>query len=74
MENIPAFYFQNSELQSLANRLRDQFLQEKPFPHVVIDNFVPEPILARSAVPLFPGLDCGFGRFRGRVERARTVV
>ena len=34
-------------LEALARQLRDTYAQAKPFPHVVIDNFLPEEFLDR---------------------------
>ena len=35
-------------LEALARQLRDTYAQAKPFPHVVIDNFLPEEFLAEA--------------------------
>jgi Rps23 Pro-64 3,4-dihydroxylase Tpa1-like proline 4-hydroxylase len=45
VQSIPAFYFDPARLDSVAERHTDQFQRQKPFPHVVIDNFLPEEIL-----------------------------
>jgi len=44
-KNIPAFYFEDSQLIALGEKYSDSFASAQPFPHVVIDNFVPEDIL-----------------------------
>jgi hypothetical protein len=42
---IPAFYFDPMRLKDLSVRKREDFLNSKPFPHVVIDDFVNPDIL-----------------------------
>ena len=49
MQMIPGFYFGPGRLKDLSARTRDEFLNAKPFPHVVIDEFVDPEILARVA-------------------------
>jgi len=40
--SIPAFYFDEHHLHTLAKRYSKAYRSAKPFPHVVIDNFLPE--------------------------------
>lgn len=56
MEQIPAFYFEREVLDSLARERASEFKEAQPFPHVVISNFLPEPIIQRL-VGEFPGPD-----------------
>ncbi|MFK8049340.1 MAG: 2OG-Fe(II) oxygenase [Halioglobus sp.] len=51
---ITPFYFDSQELQQLAEKHRPEFLSADPFPHVVIDNFLPDDILDQI-VEEFPG-------------------
>lgn len=45
MNTIPSFYFDLEYLEALASQYRESFKKGVPFPHVVIDNFLPENIL-----------------------------
>ena len=54
MQMIPGFYFDPGRLKELSARTRDEFLNARPFPHVVIDEFVDPKTLAR-VVDEFPG-------------------
>ena len=54
MQMIPGFYFDPGRLKELSARTRDEFLNARPFPHVVIDEFVDPETLAR-VVDEFPG-------------------
>jgi Rps23 Pro-64 3,4-dihydroxylase Tpa1-like proline 4-hydroxylase len=44
MGTISAFYFKGSDLEKLASEYSERFSSGKPFPHVVIPNFLPESI------------------------------
>ncbi len=82
METIPAFYFDDAELQRLAERHRDSFQNARPCPHVVIDDFLPLEILDRLIAEFPPPSDPGweisgagrtqFSRDRESVKLART--
>ncbi|GAB3254500.1 2OG-Fe(II) oxygenase [Nocardioides dilutus] len=48
-----AFAFRRQELLPLADRFRDQFKSATPFPHVVIDDFLP-PELLEQVLAEFP--------------------
>lgn len=39
------FKFQRDQLLPMADELRSQFLSASPFPHVVIDDFLPPDVL-----------------------------
>ena len=54
MKTIPSFYFDPSQLANWVKQFKDQFNSAQPFPHVVIDNFVPEEIL-KLLIGEFPG-------------------
>lgn len=58
MLEIPAFYFDSKRLERLLldNRGSEQFRQATPFPHVVIDDFLPQEVIARL-IDEFPGED-----------------
>ena len=45
MEKIPAFYFDRELLQEVSDKHKYDFATANPFPHVVIDDFIPEEIL-----------------------------
>jgi hypothetical protein len=53
---IPGFYFDAARLKELSARKRDEFINAKPFPHVVIDEFVDPEVLDRVTNE-FPGPD-----------------
>ena len=53
---IPAFYFDSTKLMQLAEQHRESFLSAQPFPHVVMDHFLPEDIL-QILIQEFPGPD-----------------
>ena len=53
MDGAQAFAFRPQELLPLADRLRDQFQTASPFPHVVIDDFLP-PDLLDAVLTEFP--------------------
>jgi Rps23 Pro-64 3,4-dihydroxylase Tpa1-like proline 4-hydroxylase len=53
---IPAFYFDRDALARRAAALHEQFVAAKPFPHVVIPNFLPLDI-ARAITAEFPKAD-----------------
>jgi len=50
------FIFDRDPLDSLAEAHADRFPGARPFPHVVIDDFLPEPV-ARRILKEFPGKD-----------------
>jgi hypothetical protein len=52
---IPAFYFDPNYLSRVAAEARDSFRKAKPFPHVVIDNFLPLDI-ANAITKEFPSI------------------
>lgn len=45
MQSTLTFSFDPVHLDNLAERYRESYAQAEPFPHVVIDNFLPEAIL-----------------------------
>jgi hypothetical protein len=45
MANQQPFFFRTSELQEMCQRLRSKYKTAKPFPHVVIDDFLPSRVL-----------------------------
>lgn len=55
MQDVQEFTFRRAELFDAADRLRDQYAAASPFPHVVIDDFLPaevlEPVLAEFPEP-----------------------
>ena len=56
MEMIPGFYFDANRLREISAQKRDEFLSGKPFPHVVIDDFVDPEVLGHVADE-FPGAE-----------------
>jgi hypothetical protein len=53
---IPAFGLEADRLSALAERWGEQYRRALPFPHVVIDDFLPEEVLDRVLAE-FPGPD-----------------
>ena len=62
---IPAFYFDEHRLLTLAKRYSEPYRSAKPFPHVVIDNFVPESLMDRLLDEI-PGDDADVRWYGGR--------
>lgn len=56
MKAIPAFYFEAAELEQLAKRYAQSFRDAVPFPHVVIDDFLPDDVI-RMVEQEFPAVD-----------------
>jgi hypothetical protein len=52
----PTFLFDRSALERLLERVRDDYARAQPFPHVVLDDFLP-PDAATQLVREFPPLD-----------------
>jgi hypothetical protein len=50
------FFFKRAEMLALAEKLGEEFRGGHPFPHVVIDNFLPDDV-ARKVGAAFPGID-----------------
>lgn len=50
------FYFDSAALQTLADKHRAAFVEAAPFPHVVLDDFLPSDVAARLERE-FPGPD-----------------
>jgi len=42
LPQVPAFYFSTESLQPLIEKFKPLYNSADPFPHVVIDNFLPE--------------------------------
>lgn len=58
MLEIPAFYFDSKRLERLLhdNQGSERFRNAVPFPHVVIDDFLPREVIERL-IAEFPGED-----------------
>jgi len=56
VRRIPAFYFDRAELRALARRRAREFRTAVPFPHLVLEDFLPAEI-AGLLVDEFPGVD-----------------
>lgn len=54
-EKIPAFYFEAPKLKEIAEKYKAEFLANQPFPHIVIDDFLPEDVL-KILIEEFPGI------------------
>lgn len=44
---LPSFFLDSTKLFKIANARRDEFAAAKPFPHIAIDNFLPNEIAMR---------------------------
>jgi hypothetical protein len=66
---IPASYFDPAELESLADRYRSDYRNAKPFPHVVIDDFLPEEDLDLVLEEFLEAPDHGWYRFENPREK-----
>jgi hypothetical protein len=53
MLTIPAFQFHRQELEALAARHATEFTSSEPFPHLHVENFLPEDV-ARALAAEFP--------------------
>ena len=47
------FFFEAGDLQKLAQERHSEYVNNTPFPHIVIDNFLPEDV-AQAIVDEFP--------------------
>jgi hypothetical protein len=47
-------FFDEVRLQSLAREVHDQYVSAEPFPHVIIDDFLPEEV-CEAILREFPG-------------------
>ena len=65
---IPAAYFDPEELEAVADRYRSSYQSARPFPHVVIDNFLPEDELDRVLDEFLSPKD---GEWQHRYETAQ---
>lgn len=45
LEKIPAFYFDPKKLKEASDQLHQVFVKAEPFPHIVIDDFIPTEVL-----------------------------
>jgi Rps23 Pro-64 3,4-dihydroxylase Tpa1-like proline 4-hydroxylase len=55
-ESIPAFYFATADLERIADQYSEEFKNSRPFPHIVIDDFLPKEIMS-LLIAEFPGPD-----------------
>ncbi len=55
----PAFFFVDAHLQSLARAHHEGYIKADPFPHCVIDDFLPEHV-AQHLLDIFPKPDAPF--------------
>jgi hypothetical protein len=66
---IEAFFFEPAQLSALAERLADSYRTAAPFPHIVIDDFLPD-YVAQRALDEFPSpRDDEWFRWDARTER-----
>jgi hypothetical protein len=61
------FYFDRSRLKPLADRLAPAFAAAQPFPHVVIDDFLPPEVIT-ALVDCFPEATGDWTKFNTRFE------
>ncbi|MGH3141878.1 MAG: 2OG-Fe(II) oxygenase, partial [Gaiellales bacterium] len=66
---IPVSYFDHDRLQSLAKRYQSEYRDAKPFPHVVIDDFLPEEDLDRVLEEFLQSQDEAWHRFDNPREK-----
>ncbi|MBI1755470.1 2OG-Fe(II) oxygenase [Candidatus Azambacteria bacterium] len=52
----PYFYFDSRELQALAEKRHSAYVSADPFPHIALDNFLPEEVL-RRVIEEFPTIE-----------------
>ncbi|OQW46789.1 MAG: proline hydroxylase [Proteobacteria bacterium SG_bin7] len=66
---MASFFFDREDLLARAEVLRTQYKEAKPFPHVVIDNFLPEAVV-EEVLTEFPKKEDGqWYRFQSGVEK-----
>src|SRR5688572_20227973 len=68
----PSFFLERTALRALALANRDLYPAAKPFPHVVIDGFVGQPLAAELA-KAFPGPDHPGWKRRDHEEQAARL-
>jgi len=51
--SLPIFVFNSNALKEVAEQYRKQYYKNAPFPHVIIDNFLPEEV-AENLLAVFP--------------------
>ena len=56
MCDVAPFYFDPEKLLSLARQKREQYQSAKPFPHIVLDQFISEEVL-QEALREFPSIE-----------------
>lgn len=57
ISDIDGFYLDQDEAKKIGLKLRQEYLVNIPYPHVVIDNFLPEKI-AKKLLESFPTYNC----------------
>ena len=75
LEEISAFHFDPARLSALAIANRDSFATQDPFPHVVLDSFLPDYVLDRvlAELPAVPRGDNNEMSPTLASERAKTA-
>ena len=53
MTEINSFYFDRQQLDFLARKFHDQYLNARPFPHIILDDFLPTAVI-KKIVEEFP--------------------
>jgi len=66
-----SFFFERSRLEALASRYSRDFATAQPFPHVVIDDFLP-PDVIKSLVEAYPETTSAWTRFDNTFEVKST--
>ncbi len=65
-----AFFFERSCLEPLATKLAASFLTAEPFPHVVIDDFLPSDVI-RSLIDSYPIATADWTQFDDPFEKVK---
>ncbi len=67
-ESLDLFFFDAAQLQSLAERLQEKYKSASPFPHIVIENFLPQSVADRVLSEFPDPNDIEWQRFKSKTE------
>ncbi|MGH3697763.1 MAG: 2OG-Fe(II) oxygenase [Pseudonocardiaceae bacterium] len=68
MQDVQQFIFRREHLSTLADRFRGQYATASPFPHVVIDDFLPGEVLEAVLTEFPEPRDVGWEQFDNQQE------